>query len=128
MNAFNITVKTTSPNARMNDGHIACHFLAKGYDIRASFLTNTVSRIVYRKSFAFDTPSVEDFLNAYGPDVNWKGPYKDSSDGSYRWYGINGDALAYVASLDSNGLVLLLWTKVDDDFVAARCTQEASGM
>jgi hypothetical protein len=36
--------------------------------------------------------------------------------------------VAYVASLNPDGLALIIWTKVDDDFAAARDTQKASGL
>jgi hypothetical protein len=120
--------ETTSPNAKLEDGHIVCHFSAKGYSINTYFLTKTVCRIAYRREFTFDTPAVMDFLTANGPDADWKGPFKDDSDSSYRWYGIKDKAVAYCASLNSNSLAVLIWTKEDDDFVAKRATQEASGM
>jgi hypothetical protein len=120
--------QTTEPNFKMDDGHIACHFAAQGYQINAYFLTNTVSRIAYRRDFAFDTPAVEDFLAANGTGATWKGPYHDTSNGSSRWYGMKDGEVAYVASLNPDGLALIIWTKVDDDFAAARDTQKASGL
>jgi hypothetical protein len=72
--------------------------------------------------------AVDDFLTANAPGADWKGPYKDDSDNSSHWYSIKDGALAYAASLDSDAHALLIWTREDDEFVAKRATQEASGM
>jgi hypothetical protein len=52
----------------------------------------------------------------------WEGPYKDDSDGSYRWHSTKDGAPAYAASLSSEGRSLLIWTKEDDDFGKRRAS------
>jgi hypothetical protein len=99
----------------MGDGSIICIFSAKGYDIIVFFDSNTVSRIVYKKASGFDTAGVEIFLSANGTGAVWTGPEKDDSDGSYRWLGIQDGAVAYGASLTTNGHALVIWTREDDD-------------
>src|ERR1700719_675247 len=74
----------TRPNSRMDDGEVMCHFSAKGYEINAYFISDTVSRIGYTADTAFDTAHVRVFLQTNGPDTTWEGPYRDPSDGSYR--------------------------------------------
>ena len=64
----------TEPNTRTDDGQIRCHFSARGYDIDAYFITNTVSRITYTLDSGFDTARVHEFLDANGPGVSGSPP------------------------------------------------------
>jgi hypothetical protein len=120
--------ETTEPNSRMDSGRIMCEFSAQGYVIYAYFMTNTVSRIAYRSTSTFDTARVQEFLAANGPGASWKGPYKDESDGSYRWEATKDGTPAYVACLTTEGHTLLIWTQQDDDFAAALGAREANGL
>jgi hypothetical protein len=108
--------QTTQPNTRTASGRVLCVFSVKGYDIDAFFMSNTVSRIAYISPIGFDKAGVEEFLATNGPGAAWEGPYKDNSDGSYRWHSTKDGAPAYAASLNHERHSLLIWTKEDDDF------------
>jgi hypothetical protein len=119
----------TSPNTRLPDGSISCHFSASGYEITAFFDTNVVARIGYEKAFGcFDTAGVNDFLRANGPGAVWEGPQKDDADGTYRWLGKVDGEYGFFASLGDNGRQLVIWTKADNDFGAAKRAHEANGL
>jgi hypothetical protein len=120
--------ETIRPNSKTDSGNIMCVFSAKGYEILAFFHSATVSRIAYKRSTVFDTGGVEDFLKANGAGAVWTGPAKDDSDNSIRWNGTKDGAEAYLACLTTNGHVLIIWTKEDDDYAEAHAAEEASGL
>ena len=117
-----------TPNRRMDDSSIACHFSVRGYDITAFFDTNTVSRIVCISNSGFDTAGVEDFLTSNCPGAVWSNPARDYSDGSYRWHGNIDGAYAYFASLRAEGHRLIIWTRADNDVAIAHGAEEANGL
>jgi hypothetical protein len=71
----------------------------QGYTVWAYFITNTVTRIAYLRESSFDNAGVAGFFTSNWPGAVWKGPYKDDSDGTYRWDGSKDGAFAYGASL-----------------------------
>jgi hypothetical protein len=98
-------------------GRIGYVFKGEDYIIAAFFLNRQVSRILYicRSGSVFSWGRARALLSANAPDAIWADASKNEADNFYRVNGTKDGVETYYASLTDDGMMLVIWTKEDDE-------------
>jgi hypothetical protein len=98
-------------------GRIGYVFKGKDYIIAAFFLNRQASRILYicRSGSVFSWGRARALLSANAPDAIWADASKNEADNFYRVNGTKDGVETYYASLTDDGMMLVIWTKDDDE-------------
>jgi hypothetical protein len=98
-------------------GRIGYVFKGEDYIIAAFFLNRQASRILYicRSGSVFSWGRARALLSANAPDAIWADASKNEADNFYRVNGTKDGVETYYASLTDDGIMLVIWTKEDDE-------------
>jgi hypothetical protein len=98
-------------------GRIGYVFKGEDYIIAAFFLNRQASRILYicRSGSVFSWGRARALLSANAPDAIWADASKNEADNFYRVNGTKDGVETYYASLTDDGMMLVIWTKEDDE-------------
>jgi hypothetical protein len=98
-------------------GRIGYVFKGEDYIIGAFFLNRQASRILYicRSGSVFSWGRARALLSANAPDAIWADASKNETDNFYRVNGTKDGVETYYASLTDDGMMLVIWTKEDDE-------------